>query len=376
MKNKRVLIVANTTWNIYKFRLNLVQRLLEKGCYITVVAPIDKYIVYKNDFPTVQHIDLKNMKRDHLNPIKDLLSIFELRRIYKMTKPDIVVHFTHKANIYGGLAARLTGVKSMAVVTGLGYGFLRGGWMTKLMKQFYRIVGKTHKAFLFENEDDRNAFIEMQLVPEQKARFVNGCGVDTREYLPQEKTLNQDTINFTFIGRLLRDKGIYEFVDAAQQVYKSHKKVRFDIVGQLDEGNPSTVQKSTLYNWADKSYINYKGFIEDIKPVIANSDCVVLPSYREGMPRTILEAMSMARPIITTDVPGCRQTVEEGFNGFLIPHKNASALASSMKNFINLSSDERLQMGKNGRQLAQKRYNSEKISSELYEIISQVYFCA
>lgn len=375
MENKRVIIVANATWNIYKFRLNVIERLIEAHNTVYVVAPLDEYILYKEKFPDVIHIALKNMQRDHSHPIKDFMTIWELRRLYKKVKPDVIIHYTHKANIYGGLAAYFTKIKTIAVVTGLGYAFLHKGWVNRTTRLLYKIIKPIHKKVVFENEDDMNLFIDLNLVDSQKATFVNGCGVDTNTYLPSEAIEQPGKAVFTFIGRLLYDKGINEFVDAARQIVERHKNVEFWVIGELDAGNPSMVKKSSLLNWIEEGLINYLGFVEDVKPLIAQSTCIVLPSYREGMPRIILEGLSMAKPVITTNVAGCRQTVIEKENGFLIEPKSSEALIGAIESFLSLSFEEQKNMGKKGREMAIKYFNSEKISKELYQIISQVYFC-
>lgn len=375
MNNKRILIVANTTWNIYKFRLNVIERLMASNNTVYVAAPLDEYISYKEKYPKVTHIGLKNLQRDHSHPIKDIKTIWELKKIYRKVKPDVVLLYTHKAILYGGLAAYFTKIKTIGVVTGLGYAFLHEGWVNKMTRFLYKRVKRVHKKLVFENEDDMNLFIDLKLVKREKAAYVNGCGVDTNTYLPVEGGESQDKTIFTFIGRLLKDKGIVEYVEAARQTIKKYPDVEFRVIGELDEGNPSMISKQSLLGWIDEGLINYMGFIDDVRPLMAESNCIVLPSYREGMPRIILEGLSMAKPVITTDVAGCRQTVNDGKNGFLVEAKNIDSLFSGIESFLKLSKKEQLEMGQKGRELALKHFNSEKISKELYQIISQVYFC-
>lgn len=376
MKNKRIVIVANSTWNIYKFRLNVIKRLIEFDNEVIVIAPLDEYISYKESFPKVKHISLKNLSRNYTHPFSDVKAIFELRAIYKRLKPDIVIHYTHKANIYGGFAALLSKTTSVAVVTGLGYAFLHKGFINFITRVLYKLVRPAHKKIIFENDDDMALFITKKLVKADQATYVNGCGVDTAVYLPiAEPKEKKEKIIFTFIGRLLYDKGILEFVAAAEQLTKNNKHLEFWVIGELDEENPSMVEKSKFLQWIDQDYIKYHGFIDDVRPYIAQSNCVVLPSYREGMPRIILEALSMAKPVITTDTAGCRQTVEHGKNGYLVKARDIEDLVGGINKFLKLSPEEQELMGVNGREMAIKNFNSEKISMELYEIVSQVYFC-
>jgi glycosyltransferase involved in cell wall biosynthesis len=349
---------------------------LDEDNEVYVIAPLDEYISYKERYPKVKHIPLKRLSRKNTNPLKDISLIFELAKIYKRLKPDVVLHYTHKANIYGGMAAKISGVKSIAVVTGLGYAFLRKGWISRVTQGLYALVKNTHRKIIFENEDDRDLFVANNLADKEKAIAIKGCGVDTAIYLPSPNNTDEEKTVFTFIGRLLNDKGIREFVKAAELIKGEFSKLEFWVVGELDSGNPSMIKKSVLLEWIEKGHIIYYGFLKDVRPIIAQSDCIVLPSYREGMPRIILEGMSMSKPVITSNVAGCRETVDEGINGFLVEVQNVDSLAEGIKKFLRLSEEEKRIMGEKGRDKALREFNSEKISIELYEIISQVYFCA
>jgi len=190
--------------------------------------------------------------------------------------------------------------------------------------------------------------------------------------LPYPNGVVKEKTIFTFIGRLLYDKGIVEFIEAAKKMKQAYPKTEFWVVGELDQENPSMLNKSKLLEWINKEYIVYHGFQKDVRPLIAKSDCVVLPSYREGMPRIILEGMSMAKPVITTKTAGCRQTVVDGENGFLVNTHDAEDLKLKMEVFYHKSHDERHQMGSKGRALVMEKFNSQKISNDLYEILSQI----
>lgn len=369
--DKRIAIVANTTWNIYNFRLNVIKKLLDEGWTVIVIAPLDEYISYKEVFPKVKHIALKNLVRDGMNPWKDLVLISELKTIYKRLKPDIVLHYTHKPNIFGGIAAKLAGIESIAVITGLGYPFLRNGLTKKITSSLYKMTSKAHSKFIFENEDDMALFINDGIIKKEKGATVMGCGVDTNSYAPHPNGIIKENTIFTFIGRLLYDKGIVEFVEAAQAIRKQYPNTQFWIVGELDANNPSMVKKDQLLTWVEEENIVYHGFQRDIRPFIAKSDCIVLPSYREGMPRIVLEGMSMAKPIITTDTAGCRQTIVDKVTGYLVNVADSNDLARGMQDFLKLSVDEAHNMGEKGRNRALKHFNSEKIAQDLYDIVSQ-----
>ena len=368
----RIAIVANTTWNIYNFRLNFIRKLLSEKHEVIVVAPLDEYIFYKDQMPKVKHIPLKNLSRKNTNPLESISLIIELKNIYKKLKPDLVIHYTHKPNIFGGIAARLTKTRSVAIITGLGYAFIRKGWLNMLTRRLYAFTSSFHKKVLFENEDDLNLFVEKKIIKLNQGGFTNGCGVDIEKFKPIEIQKKSNVTVFTFISRLLLDKGITEFVHAAAQIRQEYDNVSFSIIGELDEGNPSMIPKSKLLQWIEEGFVSYHGFLKDVRPSIAQADCIILPSYREGMSRIILESMSMARPIITTDVPGCRQTVVDGLNGYLVEAQSTSDLISAIKQFLELDPKKRRNMGVEGRKLAISKFNSEKISKELYEIILQV----
>ena len=369
MQNRNIAIVANSTWNIYNFRLNIIRKLLNEGWAVTVIAPLDEYISYKESFPRVKHIALKSLNRDNRNPFKDFKLYQELKSIYKRLKPDLILHYTHKPNIYGGFAAKHCGIKSIAVVTGLGYPFIHKGLVNSITKKLYRLSSDCHSKMIFENEDDKAYFISQRLVKADKAYAIKGCGVDTAIYLPVPNGVEKEKSIFTFIGRLLHDKGIVEFVEAAQKIKARNPNTEFWVLGELDKENPSMVKKSQLLDWIEAGAIVYHGFVKDVRPFIAKSDCIVLPSYREGMPRIILEAMSMSKPVITTLTAGCRETVVDGENGFLVESKDSKALTDGMIQFLELNHDQKHTMGEKGRAMAIEAFNSEKIATVLYDII-------
>lgn len=368
---KLIAIVANSTWNIYNFRLNIIKKLLDEKWRVIVIAPLDEYIKYKELFPTVKHIPLQNLQRNGKSPVDDIKLLFELKTIYQRLKPDLVLHYTHKPNIFGGMAAKMTGIESIAVITGLGYPFLHQGMTNKVTKRLYRLVNKYHRHFIFENEDDKQYFIDEKILTRKRAVAVNGCGVDITHYQPYPNGKVKTKTVFTFLGRLLYDKGIVEFVEAAKIIKQNHKSVEFWVAGELDDGNPSMVKKQELLEWIDKGDIIYHGFVKDVKPIIAKSDCIVLPSYREGMPRIVLEGMAMAKPIITTRTAGCRQTIKEGENGYLVEVGDAKDLSMAMEQFLSLSSEKVHEMGETGRRMVEEDFNSEKIAQDLFDIVDR-----
>ncbi len=369
--NKTIAIVANCTWNIYQFRLNVIDRLLSDGFNIVVIAPIDEYIVYREQYPEVRHIGLRVFSRSGLNPFMDFILFLELLRKYRKLRPDVILHYTAKPNIYGGMAAYLLGIPSLAVVTGLGYAFINKGIINNITKFLYRMSSRFHKKFIFENADDKSLFIEQNLIQASQAIAIKGCGVDLEYYQPGKNNYPKKVI-FTFIGRILYDKGIGEFIAAARIIKEKYcDEVSFWVAGELDRVNPSRIDRDEFNQWIDEGVIEYLGFSHSIKTILNKSSCIVLPSYREGMPRTVLEALAMARPVITTRTAGCRETVEDGISGFLVDVKSPFSLAEAMEKFIDLTEEERQEMGKAGRIKAEKEFDDEVIAGQISQIIHQ-----
>ena len=370
---KKIAIVANSTWNIYNFRQNVIELFIEKGYEIFVLAPIDEYIEYKERFPDITHINLRTLHRDSTNPVKDLLLIEELRRKYQRIKPDLIIHYTHKPNIFGTIAAKLCKIKSVSVITGLGYSFINRGFINQVAERLYKTTSRYNEMVIFENEDDMDLFISKDLVDKDKAVAVKGCGVDINYYASNpSREVDNKVVTFTFIGRLLKDKGIEEFALAASSFKKNGIAARFIVLGDFDEENPSTIDRDALLKWINNETVDYKGFVKDVRPFIEMSSCIVLPSYREGMPRIILEAMSMGKAVITTNTAGCRETVVEGKNGFLVEIKNPQALIEAMQKFIALGEEQRKMMGVYGRTLAENTFSDEIIAQRLFDIISRL----
>lgn len=370
-KKPHVVLVANSTWNIYNFRLNVINYFLKKDYQVTVVAPIDEYLEYKEKYPDIEHFGLKSMDRDGKNPFKDILLTLELFRRYRKLKPDLLIHYTNKINIYGAIAARMNGVKSIAIVTGLGYPFIRKGWLRSLTTFLYKSTAKFHQKFIFENIEDRELFEKLNVIPEGKGISIKGCGVDLDYFKPMPKKRKSDAIVFTFVGRLLYDKGIKEFVKAAQVIKDKYQNVEFWVVGDLDPDNPATVNKIELGNWVNQKLINYFGFQRDVRPFLSDSNCIVLPSYREAIPRTITEGMAMAKPVITTNVAGCREAVDEGANGFLVEVRSVDSLVDAMERFIALSPGEKESFGRNGLIKAQNEFDDKNIALQIYQIATE-----
>lgn len=364
-KSRHIALVANTSWSIYNFRLGLIRALIERGDKVYAVAPRDEYSD-KLTAAGVTYIPLR-MSAYSTSPFEDSKTIIRLYSIYRQYRFDHIFHYTIKANIYGSMAAKLAGCSSIAVVTGLGRTFQFKGIAQFLIKALYRLGVKCTQEVWFLNREDQQRFIEEGFVKESKTFLLPSEGVNTSKFVaPKKKSFRNGVVRFLFAGRLLKDKGILEFVETARQVTASHKKIKFEIVGFVNPNNSQSVSLDDLEGWQKEGVINYLGSHEDIRPYIKRADCIVFPSYyQEGVSRILLEAASMSRPIITTDQVGCRDVVIDGYNGWLVPQKSVSSLIEATEDFIYLPIEERNRMGANGRSLVKKRFD-ERIIIDCY----------
>lgn len=362
--NRLVLVVANTAWSIFNFRSGLLEALRAAGYRVTAVAPEDGYeSCLPCEFTPVR------LNRKSINPFEDLRFAGELRRIYRRLRPFAVLHFTSKVNIYGTLAARGLGVRCIDNISGLGSAFLGGGLVAGIQKLLYRLSLRHAYRVFFQNPDDADHFVRRRLVFPSRIGLLPGSGINLQRFRPRPKP-PAVPFNFLLIARLLRDKGIYEYVEAARSLKARYPAVEFRLVGFHDDLNPSAVRREEMERWVREGAVNFLGRREDVRGVIAEADCVVLPSYREGTPRTLLEAAGMARPIVTTDVPGCRQVVEDGVTGFLCQVRDAADLADKMEAMIHLDPADRERMGLRGRRKMEREYDETLVTRRYLEALT------
>jgi glycosyltransferase involved in cell wall biosynthesis len=359
---KKVAIVLNNAWQACSFRFNLARSLNGNGYEVIFIAPYDeKYSeLIKKEFRCYDvQIDAKG-----INPLGDLKTMFNLYGLYKNIQPDMILNFTIKPNIYSSIVAGILGIKSISNITGLGTIFIKQSLTTKIAKLLYRIaLGFNDKVF-FQNNDDRDLFIKNSLVIKNKTDLLPGSGVDLDKFIPVKKQ-EEKVFKFLFIARLLKDKGILEFIDAIKIMKNKYNNVDFQILGAVGVANKTAITKEELQVWIDDDLVNYLGTTDNVQDVISKVDCVVLPSYREGVPRSLLEACAMEKPIIATDVVGCKEVVDDGINGYLCEVRNSKDLADKMELMINLSEYKSIAMGKKGRTKIIKEFD-EKIVINKY----------
>ena len=296
-----------------------------------------------------------------INPREDLALMVQMWRLYKEIKPDFIFHYTIKPNIYGSAAAWLAGVPSIAVTTGLGYTFITESWVARVARWLYKAAFLSPKEVWFLNEDDRQAFFRHCLIDSGKAVLLHGEGVNTTHFCPQPAAAADGKIRFLLVARMLWDKGVGEYVEAARQIRKQYPGAVFQLLGECGVPNPSVVTRAQMADWEHEGVIEYLGTTTDVRPYLALADCLVLPSYREGMPRTLLEAAAMAKPIIATDAPGCRDVVIDGETGWLCPVKDAEALANCMVQLLAMPPADRQAMGMAGRRFIVDNFDEQKV---------------
>lgn len=363
----KVAIVLNTSWNIYNFRMNFVRTLLEKGYEVHTIAPVDSYTARLVDAGCHHHP--VRMDSRGINPIKDFALILELRGIYKRVRPDIILHYTIKPNIYGAVAAATLGIPTVNNVCGLGTVFLRNNILSRVAILLYRWSFRFPKKVFFQNPDDRDLFIKQNLVAPESADLLPGSGIDLQRFAPQPFRRNT-TFTFLLISRLITDKGILEYVEAIRRLKAEGINARFQLLGAKDPLHRRGIPVETIQQWIDDRTVEYLGTTEDVRPFIHAADCIVLPSYREGTPHTLLEAASCAKPIVATDVPGCRQVVEHNVNGLLCRLKDADDLAEKMKAISRLRNEALLQFGENGRKKMEEEFDESRVIGKYLDAIT------
>jgi len=364
LKQKTIAIVINTSWNIFNFRTGLLKALQEEGYRIVAIAPKDSFS-HRLEALGFEYYEIK-MNNKGTNTFEDLMLIADFYKLFKTIKPDVTLHYTIKPNIYGTLAAKLAGVPVINNVSGLGTVFLDDRFTSKIARWLYRVTFQFSKKVFFQNKHDRELFIERRLVDEAKTDRLPGSGIDINKYIPVKHPVDKGNVKFLFIARLLRDKGLFEYVDAARALKPRYPNVSFGILGPFYPDNPSAVTEESMERWQNEGVIDYLGVSENVEDFIATSDCVVLPSYREGLSRVLLEASIMARPIVTTNVPGCQELVDEGYNGYVCKVKDAEDLARKMEKMLLLEDIERINMGLHGRQKIINEFD-EKIVIKKYK---------
>jgi Glycosyltransferase len=375
---KKIAIIVNEVSTLLHFRKELVLDLVKEGYEVFCLAegyePSTKEIIVSWGAKPVEH----NLKRSNLNPLADIVEVFKLRKALKEIAPDIVLTCFVKPVIFASLAAKLAGIrKRVGMIEGLGYAFTpsteKKGLKAKIIKflqiQLYKIALPTLDKVLFLNPDDQRDLLIENNIKVKSTEILGGIGVNLDYYRYFEPKIKSD-VSFIFLGRLLREKGIFEFLEAAKVVKKEKPNTQFLVLGQIDKQNPTAMSEEKLQEYIDANIIEYLGYVKNVPDYIEKVDVFVLPSYREGVPKSTQEAMAMGKVILTTDVPGCRETVVDGVNGFLVPLFSAEKLAEKMLELINKPILVR-SMGIESRRIAEEKFDVRKVNKRIISILEE-----
>jgi glycosyltransferase involved in cell wall biosynthesis len=359
----KILLFANTDWYLYNFRLSLAKNLREQGYEVILVSPPGDFqeLLQRDGFPWIPF----ELSRQSINPFGELVAIWRLILLYHRIRPDIVHHFTIKPVIYGSIAAHLTGITGIInSITGLGHLFINTDRATRLLRaiasRLYR-MNLYDTQVIFENPEDRDIFIQRHLIQAEQAHLILGTGVDVEKYRPTDKSNDKPVVLFS--SRMLVTKGLLEYVEAARALRHKGLIARFALAGRTDPGNPASISDEQIEAWKQSETLEWWGWQEDMPAALARADIFCLPSYREGVPNALLEAAACGLSIVTTDVPGCRDVVTNGVNGWLVPVRNAEALANALETLIT-NPELRRRMGNAGREIAMNQFSMAKVNRE------------
>ncbi|WP_321283469.1 glycosyltransferase family 4 protein [uncultured Vibrio sp.] len=367
---KTVAISANTSWYLYNFRRNTITALLDAGYQVVAIAPKDDYSPKIEALGAVfYHIKID---QGGTNPIKDIGTFFSFIKIFKSVKPDVVLNFTPKNNIYGTLAGHFVGSKSVNNIAGLGMVFIKESITAKLARFLYKVSQRKADKIFFQNEDDRKLFLDNKLADVSITDRLPGSGVDLTRFTLQPAD-NDGVVRFLLIARLLYDKGIGHYVDAARTLKAKYgDSVEFQLLGFVGVNNPSAVTESEMQTWVDEGIVNYLGVSDSVEEDIAKVDCMVLPSfYREGVPKSLLEAGAMGKPIVTTDNVGCRETVDDGINGYLCELRSTESLAEKLELMIQMTHEQRLEMGRQSRLKIEREFDEQIVINKYLNVVKE-----
>lgn len=367
-----IAIVANTAWYIANFRLGFMQSLRAAGYQVSAICPAGDGL-QQIAAAGFNHVTFQ-LQGKSINPLRELGSVLSLRSALKRAAPDVILSHTPKGNIYASFARRGLGMRQIAGVSGLGSSFIRQDWLTRLVMRLYKLTFGGMDRVLFENPTDQAIFLQHGLVDAARAEGIPGLGVDLDHFAcePFPPLAQEGAPVFLMIARLLGDKGVREYAAAARSVRLRHPHARFQLLGSLDASNPTAITAAELAAWTSDATIDYLGYTADVRPFIAAAHCIVLPSYREGMSRTLLEAAAVGRALIASKVPGCREAIEPGVNGLLCEARSAESLSAALSQFCTLPEARMRQMGAASRAKAQAQFSEALVTATYLRSLEQL----
>lgn len=356
-----VAILANSSWNIFNFRKTLIQYLLHQEFRVIVIAPEDEYSERIINWKGIEYIPIKHLHAKSFNPIRDLVLLFEYFEILKFYKPDLILPHTIKPNIYASLAARWLKIPTVSSMTGLGSIFIQDTFFYKIIRKFYQWALSKNKYLLFHNQTDRNEWCQWSLFPIARTAIIPGSGIDLNLFKPDSVRLNSKEFIFLYLGRLHPDKGIREFLYASKILSQTHSNLSFWVAGDLLETDFKKGYEEIVYLLNSNPKLRYLGKQNEVASLLEQIQIVVLPSYREGMPRSLMEAMAMCKPVIATNVPGIKELITDGTEGMLVPVKDINALSNAMFRFSELPEEQYIEMANASRIKIESFYSDKKV---------------
>lgn len=370
--NRTVVISSNTAWSLFNYRAGLIRKLIADGYQVVAVAPEDGYGTRVAALGCrFVHLGMDN---HGTNPGRDLLLLTRYVRLLRAIRPAVYLGYTVKPNVYGSIAAHLLRIPVVNNIAGLGAAFVQRSLLTQVVQSLYKVsLRRSHRVF-FQNSDDHEMFVRSGLVRADAADRLPGSGVDLARYVPRPPVpLAGRPFRFLLIARMLKSKGIVEYVAAARAMRGHFPQVRFQLLGFIEEGYDSAISRAQIRLWEQEGLVEYLGSTDDVIPYIEAADCVVLPTfYREGVPRALLEAAAVARPLIATDTVGCRDVVDDGINGFLCQPRDAADLADKMTRMACLSEDARLAMGRAARSKIEVEFDEKLVLNKYADTVREV----
>lgn len=370
--NQKIIISSNAAWNLHNFRSGLIKALIGHGYEVTAVAPDDEYSARVRDLGC-RFVGLP-MDTHGTHPGRDLALLLRYLRVLRKEQPSVYLGYTVKPNVYGSMAAHLLRIPVINNIAGLGTTFVEQRLVTRVVRGLYKCGLVRSERVFFQNAEDQELFVRAGLARSDVADRVPGSGIDLARYIPSHPPARKGRpFRFLLVARLLRYKGVGEYADAARIVRKKFPDVECQLLGFVDEHNANAISRDEIKSWEGEGIIRYLGDTDDVPRFLADADCVVLPSfYREGVPRTLLEAAAMARPIITTDAIGCRDVVDHGLNGFLCTAKDPIDLAEKMMQMCSLPAEARLRMGRAGRRKVETEFDERLVIDKYLDAIARI----
>lgn len=368
-KSKTILICSNYAWTIFNFRLPIIRSLRDAGFRVEILTQFDGYEIFlKEEVDDMHHLFIS---KKGINPIIDFITFLNILLIIFKSKPKAFILFTIKPVIYGSLASMIMKIPAIPTITGLGTAFMKSGFLSRIALNLYKISLLSVEKIFFQNVDDKNFFIKKKIVNTNVCNISPGSGIDLEKFkffdLPEN-----NKITFLLVARMLWDKGIGEFIEAARVVKQKYPNTLFQLLGPLGVENRSAISGKDIKKWEEDGIVNYLGETNDVIKYMRQACCVVLPSYREGTSRVLLEAASMGRPLIATNVPGCREVIDDGITGYLCESNNSRDLACKIEKMILTTFEVRCNMGRKGRQKMEKEFNQEIVCKLYLEALQEI----